>query len=133
VGERPPEDQGVRRVAVRAAAILGTGVGAGAFIAIGWESPVRVVLALVFLLFGPGLAVAELMEVRDLVQRLAIAAGVSLAVESLVALALLYAGAYSVGLTFAIVLALSAMLLGIALLRASRASAPRTDNSRVAA
>ena len=96
--------------------------------ALGWVSPVRVVVALGFLLVGPGLAVTELLDVRDLAQRLAIATAVSLAVEALVGLALLYAGAYSPGLTFAIVLALTAVLLAVALVRTSR-GAPARDES----
>jgi uncharacterized membrane protein len=109
-----------RRIAVDAAAVLATGMVGGAFAAIGWVSPLRVVAVLVFLLFGPGLAVAELLDVRDVAQRLAIATGVSLAVETLVGLALLYAGAFSAELTLAIVLALSALLLAVAWLRATR-------------
>jgi uncharacterized membrane protein len=114
----------VRRVPVDVAAALVAGLIAGVLIAIGWESPLRVVLALVFLLFGPGLAIAELLEVSDAVQRLAVATGVSLALETVIALGLLYAGAYSAGLTFAIVLGLSLILLAIAILRQTGASPP---------
>jgi uncharacterized membrane protein len=71
--------------------------------------------------------------VRDRVQRLAIATGVSLAVETLVGLALLYAGAYSPGLTFAIVLALTAVLLAAAFARGRRAAAARGGSSGVPA
>jgi uncharacterized membrane protein len=116
-GERPPRSRELHRLQLHAAAILGTGLLAALLLLIDWRSPLRVVVALVFLLFGPGLAVAELLSVRDLAQRLALATGVSLAVETLVGLALLYAGAYSAGLTFAIVLALTAAVLAAAFVR----------------
>jgi uncharacterized membrane protein len=106
-------------LAVRSALILGTGAIALALLVADWRSPVRVALALAFLLFGPGLAVAELLSVPDIAQRLALATGLSLAVETLVGLALLYAGAYSGGLTFAIVLVLSAAVLAAAFVRAT--------------
>jgi uncharacterized membrane protein len=107
----------LHRLVVLAAVILGVGLLAGALLLIDSRSPLRVVVALAFLLFGPGLAVAELLSVRDIAQRLALATGVSLAVETLVGLALLYAGAYSAGLTFAIVLALSGIVLAVAFVR----------------
>jgi hypothetical protein len=101
------------------AAILGTGVAAGVLIALDWTSPLRVVLALAFLLFGPGLALAELLDLRDLAQVLVVAIGVSLGLDTVVSLSLLYAGAYSVGAAFGIVLAVSAAMLAIALRRAA--------------
>jgi len=111
-----------RLVAVHAVAILAIGAAAFGMLALGWQSPVRVLLALVFLLFGPGFAVIELLDVRDLALRVAVAVGLSLALETVVALALVYAGAYSVEVTFAIVLAFSALVLAIALGRAMRAA-----------
>jgi uncharacterized membrane protein len=116
-------DPDVRRVMLHAAAILLTGGAAGALFAIGWHSPVRVVLVLAFLLFGPGLALGELLELRDPVQRLAVATGASLALETIVGVALLYAGAYSPELVFAIVLGISAAVLAAAVVRSVRMSA----------
>lgn len=109
----------MHRLAIRSALILGTGVVTLALLLADWRSPVRVALALAFLLFGPGLAVAELLSVSDTAQRFALATGLSLAVETLVGVALLYAGAYSGGLTFAIVLVFSAAVLATALVRAT--------------
>ena len=123
----------MRRVVVDAAAILGAGGLAGVLMAVGSESPVRVVFALAFLLFGPGLAVTDLLDVQDIAQRLAIATGISLATEALIGLGLLYAGAYSPGLTFAIVLALTAVLLTIALVRAARGAAAQDRSPGVPA
>jgi hypothetical protein len=117
-------DPGVRRVTLRAAVILLVGGAAGALFATGWQSPVRVVLVLGFLLFGPGLALGELLELRDAVQRLAVATGASLALETIVALGLIYAGAYSPELGFAIVFGISAGALAAAVVRTVRRRAP---------
>jgi uncharacterized membrane protein len=111
-------------VLLHSGGILLVGGAAAALFAIGWHSPVRVVLVLAFLLFCPGLALGELLGVREPVQRLALATGASLALETLVGVALLYAGAYSAELAFAIVLGLSAATLAAALVRTLRASRP---------
>jgi uncharacterized membrane protein len=115
-------DPEVRRVLLHSGAILLVGGAAAAVFAGGWHSPVRVVLALAFLLFGPGLALAELLDIREPVQRLALATAASLALETLVGVALVYAGAYSGELAFAIVLAISAAILAVAVVRTVRAS-----------
>lgn len=125
--ESPPSegvfaDDEVRRVLLHSGAIFLVGGSAAAVFALGWDSPVRVVLALGFLLFCPGLALGELLAVREPVQRLALATGASLAVETLVGVALLYAGAYSAALAFAIVLALCAGILAAAVVRTVRMS-----------
>jgi uncharacterized membrane protein len=125
--ESPPReglsaDREVRRVLLHSSAILLVGGAAGVVFAIGWHSPVRVVLALAFLLFGPGLALGELLDVREPVQRLALATGASIALETLVGVGLLYAGAYSAELAFVIVLVLSAAALAAAIVRTVRTS-----------
>jgi uncharacterized membrane protein len=117
-------DPEVRRVLLHSGAILVLGGAAGIVFASGWHSPVRVVLTLGFLLFCPGLALAELLGVRDPVQRVAVATGASLALETLVGVALLYAGAYSAALAFMIVLALCAATLAAAIVRTLRMSSP---------
>ena len=131
--DRRSADAEVRRVLLHSVGILLVGGAAAAVFAIGWHSPVRVVLALAFLLFCPGLALAELLAVREPVQRLALATGASLALETLVGVALLYAGAYSAGLAFAIVLALSAAFLAAAVVRTVRTSRPVPGDYRVPA
>jgi uncharacterized membrane protein len=118
-------------VLLHAAAILSIGAAVAVVLAIGWQSPVRVVLALGFLLFGPGLALGELLQVRDPVQRLALATGASLALETLVAVALIYAGAYSPELAFAIVLGISAAALAAAVARAVNTTASDDADYRV--
>jgi hypothetical protein len=80
------------------------GVACAATVATGWHSPVRVALAIGFLLFGPGLALAELLDVRDPFTRLAVATGASLAVDTIVALILVYAGAFSTLLALVLLL-----------------------------
>ncbi len=82
-----------------------------------WESPLRVLLTLGFLVFGPGLALAELLEISDAVQRIAVATGASLALETLVAVSLLYAGLFSTEAAVAIVVGLTCIALLAAVLR----------------
>lgn len=59
------------------------------------DSPVRVALTIAFLLFGPGLALAELLAVADPLRRLTLAIGASIAAGTLVATLLLYLGLFS--------------------------------------
>ena len=54
-------------------------------VALDWDSPLRVVLVLLFLVFGPGLAIAELLRIRDPVAQIALATAASLAIETIVA------------------------------------------------
>jgi O-antigen/teichoic acid export membrane protein len=103
----------------RAAIIVALTAGCVTAVATGWDSPVRVVLAVGFLLFCPGLAIAELLEIRDLAQRIAIATATSLALDTLLSLLLIYVGAFSVSLAVAILAAVTLAALSAALLRAS--------------
>jgi uncharacterized membrane protein len=121
-GQSP--DAEVRRVLLHSGGILLVGGAAAALFVGGWHSPVRVVLTLAFLLFCPGLALGELLAIREPLQRLALATGASVALETLVGVALLYAGAYSAELAFALVLGLSAAILAAAVIRAVRTSGP---------
>jgi hypothetical protein len=73
--ERP--DAGSRRVIAWSIATLLITVASVLAVVVDWRSPVRTVLALAFLLFAPGLALAELLAIREPVQRLALVAGAS--------------------------------------------------------
>lgn len=108
------------RDALRLAAITVGAIVAFFVIAIDWDSPVRTVLALGFMLFVPGLALAELLEISDPVQRVAFAIGASLAVETLVCLVLLYAGAFSATAAAAVVFGLTAIALFAVVARRDR-------------
>ncbi len=110
----------LRALAVRAAAIMLLSAACAIAVAAGWHSPVRVVLAIAFLLIIPGLSIAELLEVDDVAYRLTIATGASLAADTAVSLILIYARAFSVGLAMAILIALTAAALGVAGARAWR-------------
>jgi len=115
-GDRPA----IRNVQLRAAAILLLTGGCVVSVAIGRSSPIRVVLSLSFLLFGPGLALAELLEINDLAQRIVIATAASLALETLIAVALVYGRAFSTQLAIGILAAFTVSVLGMAVLRARR-------------
>lgn len=92
-----------------------------------WQSPLRVALSLAFLLFVPGLAIADLLGVTDHLERLAIATGASLALETLVAVALIYAGVFSGGLALGIVVGVTLVAAAGGVLRAR--SRPRTSSA----
>jgi hypothetical protein len=108
------------RFAVRAGFILTITVGCAVSVETGWQSPIRTVLALAYLLLGPGLALAELLEIRDPAQRLMIASAASLGLETLLAIGLVYLGAFSTRLGIAILAALTVAALGGAALRLIR-------------
>ena len=93
------------------AAVTVTGTVAAMTIAAGLDSPLRALFVLVFLFFGPGIALTGLLQMRDPVQRLALAAAASLAVDVIVAVTLLYLGIYTYELGFAIVAAITAVAL----------------------
>lgn len=121
---------GLPSVALRAGVMLLVTGGCFASIAIGRSSPVRVVLTMSFLLFVPGLALAEALEIRDLAQRVAIGTIASLGVEALVAVALVYAHAFSTELAIAILAALTLAALAWALVRARRVQSKAVAPSR---
>jgi hypothetical protein len=96
-----------------------------------WEPPIRVVLVLAFLLFVPGIALMEALEIRDPVQQLALGPPASLALETLVSVALLYAGSFSAERAFAIVGVLTLAALAVASVRAWRGSPARMESAPV--
>lgn len=113
----------VNPVVLRSAALLLVTCGTVGAFAANWESPVRTAVALAFLLFVPGLAVVEMLGVRETLHRWALATGVSLALETAAGLVLLYAGAFSPGRALSIVASVTIVAIGIALGRARRTAA----------
>lgn len=79
--------------------------------------PLRTVLALGFLLFVPGLVLAELLPVRGPAQRFAIATGASIGMETLIGVTLIYADIYSTGLALGIVVGVTLVALVAAVVR----------------
>ncbi len=120
-GASAPRDEALERLRptdlARLLAIALVAIAALLAVATDWQSPVRVGLTLVFVLFVPGLALTELLAIRDPVQQLALATGASLAIETLVAIALLYAGLFSAVVALAIVFGLTVAALVAAVLR----------------
>jgi uncharacterized membrane protein len=118
--------------ALRAVIIVGFTTGCTAAVMTDWASPVRAAFAIGFLLFCPGLALTELLDVRDLAQRLTIATGASLALDTLLSLLLIYTGAFSIRVTVAILAALTLTTLGASVVRAwfrSRSSQPQEPSA----
>lgn len=100
-------------------------------VAADWDSPIRVALTIAFLLFGPGLALVELLAIRDPVQRLALATAASLALETLVAAVLFYMQRFSAVTACAVIVALTcAALLAAAWRRGSGAAGFAAEDAR---
>ncbi len=95
-----------RRVAVPAL-IVAAALGSVALALLDTGGAVRHVLVLGFLLLGPGLALAGLLELRDPVAELTIAVALSIAIDGLVAGVGLYAHAWSPERTLVIVAAVA--------------------------
>jgi hypothetical protein len=103
----------VRRVPW-AAVVAVAAVVAPALALAGAPAAVRLPVVLVFLLLGPGMAFVPLLDLGDPVAELTVAVGISLAVDLAVALAMLYAGAWSPPATLVV---LAAFALGGAALQ----------------
>lgn len=110
------EAWGVPRAARAVGILLLTGACLASVMA-QWESPVRTALTLVFLFLVPGLAVAEAVDVSGLAHRLALATGGSLALDTLLALALVDAGVFSARLAIAVLAAFTGVAVALALVR----------------
>lgn len=70
--------------------------------AIGGSSPVRTLLVVWFFMTCPGMVLARLIELRGAAEEAAVGLGVSLAFNTVVALALVYLTLWSAGAVFAI-------------------------------
>jgi len=105
----------------RCAALFAATVAFLAVVLTDWQSPMRTAVALVYLLFVPGLALTEAIQVRDHELRLTIATSSSLAIETVVALVLIYTRAWSIVAAEIILGALTVLILQIAVVRARRA------------
>lgn len=103
--------------AVRLGVLALVAIAAMAAVAADWQSPLRTALVIGFALFVPGLALAELLEIEDRAQRLAIAIGASLAIETLVTVALLYTGLFSADVACAVIFGLTFVTLVAAVIR----------------
>ena len=110
-------DQGQRAAVLRLVALVLVTSAALLAFATDWDSPIRVGLVLSFMLFVPGLVVAELLEIRDPMLQLATAVAASLAVETLIGVALVYAGLFSAGLAFSIVVGITVAAVAAAGIR----------------
>jgi uncharacterized membrane protein len=95
----------------RGSALLGAIAAAGVLAAIlaaaGASGAPRAIVALPFLLIGPGLAWVRLLRLDDPMTELALAVTVNLALEAIVATALLVTGLWSPGLALAMMVAIT--------------------------
>jgi len=77
------------------AVLLSSVLALGAVLIAGAESPLRTLLAVWFLLVCPGLALAPLVRLSDALGTATVAIALSIALDMIVAAALLYAGVWS--------------------------------------
>jgi uncharacterized membrane protein len=106
-------------VVLRSGVLLLLSIATIIVFAAGWHSAVRTAIALAFLLFAPGWALADLIAIRDPLQQLALATGASLALETVVSLVFLYAGAFSIDNVLAVVASLTILMVAVTLVRES--------------
>lgn len=77
-----------------------------------WESPVRAVMASAFLLSGPGLVLGGLLGITDVPLRLSVAFAGSVAIGTLISVALVYAEIFNTSLTLGLI---EAVTVGLAI------------------
>jgi hypothetical protein len=73
----------------------------------GAPAVVRIPVVLLFLLLGPGMAFVPFLDLGDPVAELTVAVGISVAVDLVVAMAMLYAGAWSPAATLVVLAAVA--------------------------
>jgi uncharacterized membrane protein len=91
----PPHRAWRLRASPLPAAAVAAGAATWALAESGWHSPVRSALALLYLLLGPGVAVTDLLGIEEVALRLSLSFAASVAVDTLVAVTLIYAGAFT--------------------------------------
>jgi hypothetical protein len=99
------------RPLLRPAVVAALSVGAVLAAAAAVDPVVRVIALLLFLIFGPGLALVGLLRLRDVWRELSLVIGVSLALDLVVVSAFAYGGNRSSGTALAV-------LIGIAVIGA---------------
>lgn len=113
------------RDAIILAAIAGAGLLTVLLFAAGADGAPRAIAALLFLLIGPGLACVRLLRLDDPLTELALAVAVSLALETIVATALLATGYWSAGAALAALVAITLAAVAAGFARARGAGSPR--------
>jgi uncharacterized membrane protein len=96
--------------------------------ALDWQSPIRTILGIAFLLLAPGLAVAENLRVRGVVLRLAFAPAISLALGTLIGTSLVYAGAYTPASALYALAILTIGLIALSLIPRSSSDGPSSES-----
>ena len=88
-------------------AVLGFALAVGVSALLGEASTGRTLVVTVFMLLGPGLALVGLLEVEDPWALLALAFGASVAIDTALALLLLYVTGWNPGVGLAMLVAMS--------------------------
>ncbi|CAA9570966.1 MAG: hypothetical protein AVDCRST_MAG49-3609 [uncultured Thermomicrobiales bacterium] len=110
-----------RSVGVWPAVIIGSSIVVGILTFADVESPVRSAVSLWFLIACPGMAVVRLIGVGETAVELTLAVALSLALDTLVAMVMLYAGMWSPEGSLAVLIGVSLVGAGLQILRTERA------------
>jgi hypothetical protein len=108
---RPPVSAAQQRWLRPAVVLLLCALGAGATLG-GIAPGVRVVALLLFLLFGPGVALVGLLRIGEGWRELTLVIGVSLAVDLMVVTVLAYSGARGSGAALAALIGIAVVAAG---------------------
>ena len=93
------------------------------------DGPLRPAVVLWFLLVCPGMALVRLLRLRDPLTELAIAVALSMALETVLAGALLYLGSANFQVSFAVLLAVTLAAVAADVTRGSAAEVPVPQRS----
>ncbi len=93
--------------------IIASAIGAGLAMVGNIESPIRPVIAFWLLLICPGMAFVRLLHIEERLTELTLAIALSIAIDTIVAEAMLYAGVWSSELGLVVLICLS--IVGVAL------------------
>jgi hypothetical protein len=110
----------------RRIAVLAIAVACALVYALDWESPVRTVIALAFVLVAPGLAIVELLRLDDPLLQVALVPATSIALGTLVAILFVSAAWFTPERAFICLEVITLTVLGVAAARDAVVRVPPT-------
>lgn len=112
-------------------AIAAAGLLTALLFAVGASGAPRVIVAILFLLIGPGLACVRVLRLDDPLLEVTLAVTLSLGLETIVATVLLAMGSWSPGRALAMVVAMTLVAVAAGLTRARGQPSPGRDERAV--
>jgi len=105
-------------------AIAGAGLLTALLFVLGVDSPVRAVVSVAFLLFGPGLALVRLLRLGQPLTVISLAVAASLGLETVVATTLLATGTWTPGRALAVVVSITVAAVALDITRGGSGPLP---------